>query len=50
VKLIDSGMVDARRFRDLVEQIPNAAFARYPALSREAVVSAVEDFLARDVG
>jgi hypothetical protein len=42
-----SGRVDAERFRDLVSEIPDAAYARYPALSREAVREAVNDFLAR---
>ena len=40
-----SGMVDADRFRSLVQEIPSAAYARYPALSPEAVLEAVEDFL-----
>lgn len=34
------------RLRELVEEVPESAYARYPALSREAVVEAVEDFLA----
>ena len=43
--LVRSGMVDGKRFRDLVTAIPAAAYARYPALSRDAVLSAVDDFL-----
>lgn len=44
---VTSGMVDPERFRSLVNDIPAAAYARYPALSRPAVLEAVEDFLAR---
>jgi hypothetical protein len=40
-----SGMVDAERFRSLVEAIPAAAYARYPALTRGAVIDAVQAFL-----
>jgi hypothetical protein len=46
-RLLDSGMVDAERFRSLVQEIPDSAYARYPALSRRAVLEAVDDFLAR---
>ena len=42
---IDAGLVDAARFRDLVDAIPEAVFAKYPALSREAVLNAVQTFL-----
>jgi hypothetical protein len=42
-----SGMVDATRFRSLVRGIPNAAFAKYPSVSRQAVLGAVDEFLAR---
>ncbi|HEX9699891.1 MAG TPA: DUF6036 family nucleotidyltransferase [Acidobacteriota bacterium] len=41
-----SGMVDAERFRFLVREIPEAAYARYPALSQRAVIGAVDEFLA----
>jgi hypothetical protein len=44
---LDEGMVDADRFRSLVDRIPATAYARYPALSREAVIEAVDEFLAR---
>lgn len=43
--LIASGMVDAERFRRLVHEIPDAEYARYPALSRAAVLDAVDGFL-----
>ncbi len=43
---IDDALVDAARFRDLVDAIPETVFAKYPALSREAVLNAVESFLA----
>lgn len=41
-----SGMVDAQRFRSLVREIPATEYSKYPALSRQAVLEAVEDFLA----
>jgi len=44
---LSSGMVDAERFRSLVQGIPERAYARYPALSRAAVLDAVEHFLAQ---
>ena len=44
---LTSGMVDAERFRLLVDEIPEAAYARYPALSQAAVLRAVDGFLAR---
>ena len=44
---LESGMVDAKRFRTLVDDIPDAAYAKYPALSRKAVLEAVDDFLSR---
>jgi len=44
---LESGMVDAKRFRALVDAIPEAAYAKYPALSRRAVLEAVVDFLSR---
>jgi len=45
-RFVGSGWVDAGRFRDLVEAIPDAAYARYPSLSRASVRDAVADFLA----
>lgn len=44
-KFLASGMVDAERFRALVHEVPETAYAKYPALSRRAVVEAVDDFL-----
>ena len=40
-----SGMVEVERFRALVQQISDAAYARYPSLSRRGVLDAVDDFL-----
>src|SRR5262249_35310896 len=40
-----SGMVDSDQFRSLVRGVPEKAYARYPALTRRAVLDAVEDFL-----
>lgn len=42
-----SGMVDAKRFRSLVEDIPDEAYAKYPALSRREIQEAVDTFLAK---
>lgn len=44
--LISSGMVDGERFRSLVRAIPKAAYAKYPHLSPDAVIAAVDAFLA----
>jgi len=44
---VTSGMVDPERFRSLVNGIPDAAYSKYPALSRRAVLEAVDDFLSR---
>lgn len=44
-RFVESGWVDPERFRDLVEAIPDSAYARYPNLSRQSVVDSVEDFL-----
>jgi hypothetical protein len=43
--LIRSGMVDPELFRSLVQRIPDRSFAKYPALSRQAVLDAAQDFL-----
>lgn len=43
---VGSGMVDPGRFRELVRAIPDASYTRYPNLSRDAVLSAVDEFLA----
>jgi hypothetical protein len=45
-QLVRSGWVDARRFQELVAAIPDSAYARYPSLSRESVLEAVDAFLA----
>ena len=42
---IDAGLVDAARLRELVDAIPESAFAKYPALSRAAILDAVGAFL-----
>ncbi len=44
---VTSGMVDAERFRSLVHEIPEAAYARYPALSQRAVLESIDAFLAQ---
>lgn len=43
--LVESGRVDPQRFRALVREIPDPAWARYPTLSREAVLAAVDETL-----
>ena len=42
---LKSGMVEPARLRALVEAIPASAYAKYPSLSRAAVLQAVEAFL-----
>ena len=44
-RFLDTGLVDAARFRTLVAAIPDSAFAKYPALSRRAILDAVSAFL-----
>jgi len=44
---IASGLVEPARFRSLVHEIPETAYARYPALSHRAVLEAVDDSLAQ---
>jgi hypothetical protein len=44
-EFIRSELVDPRKFRSLVEALPNSAYAKYPNLSRDGVERAVEDFL-----
>ena len=41
---LDSGMVDAERFRALVNDISDKAYSKYPTLSRHAVREAVDAF------
>lgn len=43
--LVTSGMVQPDRFRQLVEDIPESVYSKYPRLSPQAVRAAVEDFL-----
>ena len=45
-RFLESGMVDPESFRTLVDGIPDAEYARYPALSPEGVRAAVAGFLA----
>lgn len=44
-RFVASGMVDPERFRELVAGVPESVYARYPALSRDAVLAAVDGFL-----
>ena len=44
-EFIRSEMVDPEKLRSLVAAIPDAAYARYPNLSRAGVENAVESFL-----
>ncbi len=44
-RFLDTGLVDVARFRTLVAAIPDSAFAKYPALSRRAILDAVSAFL-----
>jgi len=40
-----SGMVDGENFRKLVDAVPESVYAKYPALSRQAVLEVVDAFL-----
>jgi hypothetical protein len=42
---LQSGMVDRERFQSLVHDIPEAVYAKYPALSRDSVMEVVRAFL-----
>jgi len=42
---VSSRMVEPKRLQSLVDAIPGAAYAKYPALSADAVSAAVADFL-----
>lgn len=44
---LSEGLIDKQRFSSLVNNIPKAAYERYPDLSRESVVQAVDEFLSR---
>lgn len=44
---VTSGMVEPARFRELVDGIPDAAYARYPNLTSAAVKEVVDDFLSK---
>jgi len=46
-RFVTSGLVDPQRLRELVRQVPSAVYAKYPALSPLAVMSAVEAFVER---
>lgn len=43
--LVDGGMVDPECFRELVDRVPETAFAHYPRLSPKGVGQAVDAFL-----
>jgi hypothetical protein len=43
-QFVGRGTVDPVRFRTLVKKIPDAAYARYPSLSRKGVEGAVDRF------
>ncbi len=44
-QFLSSGMVEPGQFRQCVDQIPDSAYAKYPALSRDAVTKAVNGIL-----
>jgi hypothetical protein len=45
-EFVRSGLVNARKLRELVAEIPDASYAKYPNLSRTGVERAVDSFLA----
>ena len=44
-RFVTSGMVDPGRLRTLVREISRVEYAKYPALSRDAVIAAVDAFV-----
>ena len=44
-QFVKSGMVEPHLFRELVDGIPDSAYAKYPNLTRDSVLSAVGDAL-----
>lgn len=46
-QFVGSGMVDPLRFRELVQEIPDSAYAKYPNLSRDSVLAAVDEVLSK---
>ena len=46
-EFVRSGMVVPQKLRALVAAIPDAAYAKYPSLSRDAIENAIETFLQR---
>ncbi|MGD2069948.1 MAG: hypothetical protein PVI57_14850 [Gemmatimonadota bacterium] len=44
-RFVTSGMVEPERLLELVREIPDEAWRRYPSLSRDAVLAAVEHIL-----
>jgi hypothetical protein len=42
---VTRGLVAPARLRDLVHGIPARAYARYPALTRKAVLEVVDEFV-----
>jgi hypothetical protein len=44
-KFVSSGTVDPVQLRALVTKIPDAAYARYPSLSKKGIEAAVDRFL-----
>ncbi len=47
---VSSGLVDPLRLGELVHLIPRQAYSRYPAISQEAVLAAVDSFLGKSGG
>ena len=44
---LSEGLVESEQLRSLVDKIPQAAYSKYPALSRTAVHDAINEFLSR---
>lgn len=47
---VSSGLVDPLRLGQLVHQIPRQAYSRYPAISQDAVLAAVDAFVGKARG
>lgn len=44
---LSEGLVESERFRSLINEIPKAAYSKHPALSRTAILDAIDEFLSR---
>jgi hypothetical protein len=44
-RFVTSGLLEPRGLQDLVHEVPKKVYAKYPALSREAMIEAIDAFV-----